>query len=211
MKKAFTLTELLVVFVIMGILAVAMIQNFQSRDYTTKQFAAFGIKGVELFEQAAARIKEVDTVNCPLGTFLSKRGGKSDFTIEIKDSSGNSIDAEETANLFAKYIRYEGSVVNFCSNTGYSSCSGTIKGYKIPGGKMYIGFKVFSTPADCPAYRMPNDTADVTPTYFEKNTGEFKTAQCWGEYYIDTNGKEPPNERGKDVLVFGMGEYGLAK
>ena len=210
MKKGFTLTEVLIVMTVIGVIAIVILGDFKRQDYTTTKYATYGLKAIELVEQASIKIREIEKTHCPIGVFMSKRGGRSDFTTEIVDSSSNSIDASEVATLFGKYIRYDTGIVDFCTYSKYTPCS-NVNGAKLAGTKTYIGFKVYNKPADCPAARFPNDTADTTPQYYDKNTGTHKTAQCWGELYIDVNGIEAPNQRGKDVTVIGLGEYGIAK
>lgn len=209
-KKAFTLAELLIVFIIIGLISTIIFKNIRPDKMKDKEMVALAFKGIRAVEHAMSNVMEIDKVNCPMGTFLVKRAGTNDFTMQLKDNSGGSIDATEVANLFGKYIKYETAVGNFCNNTEY--CSGsTIKGAKISGTNMYIGYEVFSV-TNCPSYRLPNETTDTpAPTRYNKNTDTYDTAKCWGKVYIDVNGIETPNTYGKDVFIFGMGENGIAR
>lgn len=210
-KKAFTLAELLVVFIVIGLISTAIFKNIRPNKMKDKEMVALAFKGIRVVEHAMSNVMEIDKANCPMGTFLVKKAGTNDFTMQLKDNSGGSISATELFNLFGKYIRYETGVGNFCDNTPYCSNS-SVKGAKISGTNMYIGYEVFSSLANCPTYRLPNETSDSpAPTRYNKNTGTYETAKCWGKVYIDVNGMDTPNTYGKDVFIFGMGENGIAR
>ena len=210
-KKAFTLAELLIVFVVIGVIATVILKNVRPDNMKPKEMTAMAFKAIRAVEHAMGSVMEIDKTNCPMGTFLVKKAGTNDFTMQLYDNSGNSIDATEVANLFGKYIKYETTVGDFCNNTPY--CSGsTIKGAKISGTKMFIGYEVFSSLANCPTYRLPDETSDFpAPTRYNSNTGTYETAKCWGKFYVDVNGMDTPNTYGQDVFVFGMGEKGIAR
>ncbi len=211
LKKAFTLVEVIVVFIVIGILAMVLFKNIKPNSLKPQEMTALAFKGLRAVEHAMSNVMEIDKANCPMGVFLVKKAGANNFTMQLKDNSGNSIDATEVANLFGKYIKYETAVGNFCSNTPYCSSTG-IKGAKIAGTSMYIGFEVFSSVTNCPSYRLPNETSDTpAPTRYNKNTATYDTAQCWGKVYIDVNGIDTPNAYGQDVFIFGMGENGIAR
>ncbi|MBQ8636199.1 type II secretion system protein [bacterium] len=211
-KKAFTMAELLAVMIVIGVLATALMQNFRSPKVKEKELIANALKAIEVVEQAFAKVKEIDKINCPTGTFISKQIGTGTYAYELRNDEGtSSASATDVVNLLGKYIRYEGGIVNFCSYTSY--CTDTsIKGAKLAGTNIYIGFKVNTGIEDCPTYKMPNDsTTYPAPTQYDKKAADFVTTKCWGELYIDTNNIDSPNTYGQDVFKFGLGEHGIAK
>ena len=211
-KKGFTIVELMVVFVIIGILTVALVKNVRSADVKEKEATAQALKVLRTIEHAIINVRELEATSCPTGMFINRNYGTNTYSYELKNSEGTAAaNAADVATLFGKYIKYEGDVGNFCNNTPY--CSATdIKGWRIAASNTYVGFKVYSNLANCIQYRMPYEATNASPpTRFNRNTGNFDTAQCWGELHIDTNGNEAPNEYGKDVYIFGLGEDGIAK
>jgi len=211
-KKAFTMAELIIVMIITGLLTTVLIQNIRSPKIKEKEMIANAFKAIEAVEQATAKIREVDKTNCPMGTFIVKHFGKGSYSYELKNDAGTSnATATDVMNMMQRYIRFEGTIGNFCDNTPYCSDS-NIKGAKFAGTKTFIGFKVYSSLDNCPTYRMPNDaTTYPAPTKFNKATASHETKKCWGELYIDTNGIDTPNTYGQDVFIYGLDESGIAK
>ena len=212
LKKAFTVAELLIVMVVIGVLATSLAHNFRLPKVKEKEMVANALKAIEVVEQAFAKVKEIDKTNCPTGTFISKQIGTGTYAFEFKNDEGTSnVSSADVIDILGRYIRYEDGTVNFCTYTGY--CSDTdIKGVKLAGTNIYIGVKVNSSLSDCPDYKMPKESGDFpAPTNYNKSTGSFDTAKCWGTLYIDTNNIDSPNTYGVDVFKFGLGEHGIAK
>lgn len=211
-KKAFTMTELTIVMIIVGILVTILALNVRNISVKEKAMVANGFKTIEAVEQAFAKIREIDKTNCPMGSFIVKQAGKGTYSYELKNNAGNAAaDASDVINMIARYNRFEGTIGTFCSKTPY--CSNTaIKGAKLAGTDIYVGVEILTNISDCPTYRMPNDASTYpAPTKINKKTGASETAKCWGKLYIDVNGADTPNTLGKDVFVFGLDESGLAK
>lgn len=211
-KKAFTMTELTIVMIIVGILAAALALNIRNVKVKEKAMVANGFKTIEAVEQAFAKIREIDKTNCPMGSFIIKQAGKGTYSYELKNNAGTAAaNASDVINMIARYIRFEGTIGTFCSKTPY--CANTaIKGAKLAGTDIYVGVEILTKVENCPTYHMPDsETTYPAPTKINKKTGNTETAQCWGKLYIDVNGADTPNTLGKDVFVFGLDESGLAK
>ena len=194
MKKAFTLVEILLCMVIIGVIAVVMVQTIKTKDFTEKSYIANALKIMDNIEQASLKIRELEKTNCPMGMFMINIMDTWEYA--LVNSSGNSASATDVINLYAKYLKFENTGLKFCDHTGYCS-NDDIIGAKIHSDS-FIGFEITST-EDCPNYYMPgSDTL---------TNGKGK---CWGKLYMDVNGTKGPDELGKDVFIFGMNEIGIA-
>lgn len=194
MKNAFTLAEVLVCMVIIGILAIIMVQNVKTKDFTEKGYVANALKIIENVQQASLKIREIEKTNCPMASFMINIMDTWEYA--LVNSSGNSASATDVINLYAKYLKFENKGLKFCDYTSYCS-NDNIIGAKIPPGS-YIGIEITSI-ANCPSYYVPGSTT-TTP-------GKGK---CWGKLYIDVDGNKGPNQHGKDVFVYGLNEIGIA-
>ena len=192
-KKAFTLAEVLICLMIIGVLAAIMIKNIKTKDFTEKGYIASAYKALESVQQASLQICELETTSCPMQSYMVNVAGDWEYT--IVNASGTNANTEEILNLYDNYLKLEDTGINFCDYTPYCN-SDSIKGAKIAGNG-YIGFEVTEVQT-CPDYYLPNSTTLMK--------GEGK---CWGKFYFDADGKKGPNELGKDVFVFGLGERGL--
>ena len=124
-KYAFTMIEILVVLVIIGVLSVVMLTNTKSENFKEKQIEASAYKVIEEFSQAANKIKESEPVQCPIGTFTAKieasTGVGASESFALYDSAGTTAaSAANVRDLFLKYIKAE-TIDNFCTNSGISS------------------------------------------------------------------------------------------
>ena len=210
-KNAFTLAEILIVMVIIGIIAVILIQTLNPNRYSEKTNIANARKAIELIKQATSQMIELEKEQIPTGTFMTRPAGSDSWEITILNEDGNDASVEDIVNLFGNYIKYESDVIDFCNFTSFCN-NENVKGAKVAGG-IYIGFEKFDDTDidDCPAYYMPNSENQISaPTTLDKTTGEFdKVKQCWGKVYIDVNGIKGPDTEGQDVFVYGLGEYGM--
>lgn len=193
-KNAFTLAEVLICLMIIGVIAVVMIKNLRTQDFTEKSYIANGFKALETVQQASLKIRDLENTSCPMGSFMVNVAGTYDYT--LVNASGTNANTTEVLNLYNNYLKLESVGINFCDYTGYCSNS-AIKGAKLPG-NVYIGFEVTSV-TNCPNYYLPNSSTLLT--------GEGK---CWGKLYVDTDGPKGPNQLGKDVFVMGLNEKGVA-
>ncbi len=206
-KKAFTLAEILIVVMIVGFIAMALIKALSNNSYTEKAMHANALKTITAIEQASAEIKDTEHTQVPTGAFMEYVTGQATYTTYNASGSAQAT-ASDIVTLFSKHLKFEKEGINFCD---YSSCSdASVKGAKMVG-DVYIGFGNIAI-ANCPSYRLPNETTDSpAPTYLNPNTRNFETQKCWGKVYIDVNGKNGPNTQGKDIFIFGMGANGLAR
>jgi len=203
-NRAFTLIEILLVAVIIGVLAVIMIKNINSKSFTDKANIANAYKAIEIVQQASAKILGAETDWCPTGKFINKIINNYEFGV-INPTTSKEATLDEMMELYGSYLKLQKRNLNFCSYTEYCEDSNTdIKGAKIVG-DIYIGFEKFASPdiQDCPTtYYMPESNELI-----EKEAGS--NGKCWGKFYVDVNGPAAPNEFGKDVFVWGLGEVGI--
>lgn len=205
-KKAFTLAEILIVLMIMAVLILIILRTIKPSDYDEKANIAHGQKLFANIENAAVQLLANETTQCPAGSFMVKPAGGS-FEFATKKADGTAADAAAIVDLFGGYLKYETESLNFCDYT--ASCSDTISGAKLAGGA-YIGFVKYDSIKDCPEYFIAGDeTKHPAPKSFDN--GAFVNKKCWGEVRIDVNGKKGPDTEGKDVFIYGLGEYGIEK
>lgn len=193
-KQAFTLAEILICLVIIGFIALIMIKNVKTKDFTEKTYIASAFKAFESVQQASVKIRDSETESCPTGSFMVNVAGDWEYT--LVNSSGINANTEEVLNLYGNYLKFENIGINFCDYTSFCSDE-EIKGAKLPG-NMYIGFEVTEI-EDCPDYYMPNTATIINGS-----------GKCWGKLYVDVDGTKGPNTLGKDVYVIGLNESGLA-
>ncbi len=194
MKKAYTLAEVLMCMVIIGFLAIIMVRNIKTKDFTEKNYTANALKIIQNMQQASLKIRELEKENCPTESFMVSVLDTWEYT--LVDSSGNNLEAAEVIDLYGKYLKFEDSGFKFCDYTTYCS-NDDIIGAKIAP-ESYIGIEITSI-EDCPEYYIPGSDATTA--------GKGK---CWGKLYIDVDGKKGPNTLGKDIFVYGLNETGVA-
>ncbi len=200
-KNGFTLVEILICLILIGVLSAAMIANMKVKRFDDQTMLANIFKAVDAIDGATTKIIELETEKCPTGSLITNVTGTPTFT--FVNNSGTNMTTNEVVDLYGNYLKYEETGFNFCDKTSYctkASITDTdkIKGAKLPG-DIYIGFEVTDI-IDCPNYYLPNSSTETT--------GRGK---CWGKTYIDINGSEAPNELGKDVFIYGLNGKGIAK
>jgi len=193
-SNAFTLAEVLICLMIIGVMAIIMIRNLRTKDFTEKSYIAGGYKAIESVQQASLKIRDIETASCPTGSFMVNVAGTWEYA--LVNASGANANTTEVLNLYDSYLKLENTGLNFCDYTGYCS-NDSIKGAKLPG-NTYIGFETTGV-INCPSYYLPNSSS--------LTAGKGK---CWGKLYIDVDGPKGPNQLGKDVFVMGLNEDGVA-
>jgi len=203
-KKGFTLAEVSIAMMIMAFLCLIMIQAFNPKKYQEKTNKAAALKAIEFTNQATAQMLDNED-NFPTASWMIKTGGLNSW--EYTSTATTSTDI---IGLYEEFLKFEGGVINFCDKSGYCD-DDKIKGAKVAGGT-YFGIEKFDAITDCPSYRMPYEETDSpAPSEFDPKTATYTTKKCWGKVYLDINGSSGPDELGKDVYVFGMGEFGLER
>ena len=201
-NRAFTLAEMLICIVVMGLLAVATISNMKFQNFNDKKYVASAYKVVQEFQQASMEIISNDKESCPVGKFMA------DNEFQLVNSSGSSPSLTEIMEIFAKHMKIEKIGSSFCDNTTYctkiSKASNKITGARLPG-EIYVGIEKYDKISDCPSYIDLNKKETITPAKDFNNN----TIKCWGQLYVDADGSKGPNALGEDVYIFGLGENGL--
>ena len=215
MKKAFTLAEILICMAIIGALGVVLMRSISNQNFDEKEYALKAHKAMRLIDEASAQIIQSEVEQVPAGAFMINTAGSWEYVIcSAANSCTNKATSQKLIDLYKKYIKFESTTSNFKSNyTGYSSAPTSIYGAKIPG-EIYIGMEVNSNNSitACPStVYIPASELKTNETFVASTTANTSDKKCWGKIYIDTNGKKGPNELGKDVYVFGMGEFGIVK
>ncbi len=202
-KQAFTLAEITIVLVIIGVLVALLVTSLKTGDIWEKSYMAQAYKAMINFDDVSSKIREIESTNVPTRSFIEPVMDGYEFT--IINSNGGNASSNDVYNLYKKYIRFtNSSAINFCSNTTY--CPGkNIPGGKLPSGA-YIGIEVTGI-KDCPSYYMP-----VHKDKKDKELGQIPgKGKCWGLLYVDANGTQAPNTLGRDIFVFGLDAAGVAR
>lgn len=211
-KKAFTLAEILIVVIIISVIALIMLKTIKPASFTEKANLANAQKAIAAMEKAFNQLLDMESTNCPMKTFMYKPAGTSTWEYACTTALDSS---EEYRDTLKKYIKYD-KVANFCTMSNACPAGTTdFAAIRLPGG-IVIGVR----PTDVDASIGTNCIQSFTPgeavrnpasQKFNKTTGALETAKCWGELWIDVNGKESPNTEGSDFFKIGLGESGLEK
>lgn len=204
--NAFTLAEILIVLMIIGVIAILALRNLNSNNFQKKEFQANAYKAVQEFQSASVKVREIEVEKCPTSEFTTEIMGEPEYS--IYDSPSVLANTDQVLALYGNYLKMENAGLKFCNYTGAfadSYCStgkDKIKGAKISD-NMYIGLEVIADTAtgvlgDCPSYYRVNPNEEVTGV-----------GKCWGRLYVDTNGKKQPNVYGQDAFVFGLNASGV--
>ena len=206
-NRAFTLAEVVLVMVLMGIIAIALIRTVKVKDVQSKTDTVAAYKAINLFDQASFSLRDIDSTYAPTGAFIQKTGKtvKADGSIEYSyERTINVSNAADIRNAFATYVKFDSTYDNFCTYSGYCDASETYPGGRI--GDIYIGFELLENISDCPNFYMPEAEGEIAVRE-DLRTGI--KPKCWAKIYIDTNGNKDPNTLGNDVYIFGIDELGL--
>ena len=205
-KRAFTLAEILIVLIVIGILAVLTLRSFNTKTTKDKINFARANKAVEVYNTASARIRLTENQLCPQQTFIIDSGfdtyEKGLLYCAKEEEEGEETCApassQETVNIFSEHTKFEKKNFDFCEYSG--NCDSIhAAGAQLPG-DIYTGIEVFDEVSDCPTYYIPGDEEETTPK---------EGSKCWAKLYVDANGPSGPNELGEDVFVFGMDADGV--
>ena len=207
-NKAFTLAEILISLTIIGIISILMIKNADTTQIKGKMNTAKAYKVFNAFDNASIQIRELNKVNCPMGTFIVSSGKNSsgNYVLEkaLIDSGKDAVDSQEALDIYGEQIKFSQTGINFCEYSGYCDESTTdIAGVKMPG-DIYVGMEVTNI-GDCPSYYFPEINSQLTV----RNNIDNTKPQCWAKLYVDVNGKEDPNTLGEDVFIYGIDAYGI--
>lgn len=198
-NKAFTLAETLIAMLILGIIAAIMIKNLKTDDHIEKTFIPKANKAIQVFDEAAVQLLDIDNPNCPMGEFIINNN-----TIGLLNDSGNAVNSQEAFNMLSQYIKFEKTGLNFCANSGYCADSTTIPAGRISG-DTFVGFEVTSV-SDCPDFYKPGQSEKITVV--NDPITDIKP-KCWAKLYIDVNGADAPNVEGQDIFVLGVDRKGI--
>ncbi len=215
-KLAFTIAELVICLMVIGVLAAVTISTMDTKNFYQKSYLASARKIINEFDQASLKIRD-NKDNCPEGVFI----------VDITNSSAEAVHTLNTGNIVGTYKRYT-KILNESSNicsTATSNTSMCPSGATRPGGKLpsgaYIAFEIFSSLSTCKYYdlekmvQMQKDketinmsTAPMLSASSRIDTLSSKT-KCWGRLWVDMNGKTAPNIEGQDVFGFYLGSQGV--
>ena len=216
-KNAFTLAEILIVLIIMGIIAVMMIANIKSDGFSEKANIAKAYKVINAFDEAAGNIRDINNPKCPTGSFIYRDGknanGTYGYSIGLVLPASNKEQA--VLDIFGEFIKFEKTGLNFCDYTKYcdsvnaSAASDSDKITNVPAAKfskdIYAGIKILPAIENCPDFYLPESDVKLTP----RTSIRDGAPKCWAKLYVDVNGIDAPNTLGKDVFVFGLDEFGV--
>lgn len=207
-SKAYTLAEILLVIVIIGVLSSLMIANLKTDKQINKTYIAKVMKVINDFEGASAEIMSIDTTRCPMGTFIGNLAGVEEFVL-MDESGSNVANATDAVDTFANFIKFQQKGISFCNFTSYCNDANII-GAKYTG-DIYVGIEKFEALEDCPEYKLPNMANMAANFPAPKNHITDTVEKCWGKLYIDADGPNGPNTFGNDVFIFGLGKNGIAR
>lgn len=198
-KQAFTLVEVIICLTVLGVLAVTLISNLKMDKFNAKSFIAQGYKVLESYEQASIKIREVEREKCPMASFIAQAPGEN--SLGLINDDGDEMSLDEVYALYGDYIKYVNpSKISFCNNTTYCDTASlddkNIAGAKLSSGA-YVGLELIEIQT-CPDYYIPGESTIKTSSEL-----------CWAKIYVDANGTEKPNQLGRDIFIFGIGDQGV--
>jgi len=234
--NAFTLMEITVAMMLIGIFAIAVTKAINLKEFDAKTSAANAYKVFDVVQQASSKIRATESEQCPSGLFLDRvladnTTAANPFTYEygLYDTNGTTLaNTRAVLKLFGNHLRFEQTNLNFCDYSNYCPSSNkSILGARIAGG-VYIGFEVYGDSAlrDCPdKYFMPYYSEDKAKENNSKNRKDVAYSEeielqkdmngnakkCWGNLYVDTDGPKGKGELGKDVFIWGLSENGIVQ
>lgn len=211
--KGFTLAEVSIALIIMGIICSIMLNSLNPNKSREKLDKIAAQKAIALFEETTVQMLEKHKTNFPLGAWMAEGVNNTWEFVTYKDGDGNEAESIDIVDFYKEYIEFDSDVIDFCDFTELEACDDkNIKGAKLPNG-VYFGIEKFdSADTTCPQYYLPQDNSlYLNPVQFDSKTNNFIEKKCWGKIYFDINGPKAPNEEGKDIFIYGMGEYGLEK
>lgn len=182
MKKGFTLAEVLITLVIIGIIAAMTIPTLMNKTNEQESVVALK-KAYSIVSQAYKRV-------------IAENG-------EINPETLNGNDASK--NLSAMFVPYF-SVQKVCGHSSEGDCfAGMYK--KFNGTDWWNG----KTDISCYKMRLSDGMSLAIfgfPEYKTFGNGEPLT-YVFGQVYIDLNGDKGPNTLGKDMFIFYISKYGV--
>ena len=207
-KKAFTLLELTVALVIIGVLSVMMLKAISVKEFNVKSSYAKAFKAAETFNIASQNIRLEDTKRCPDRSMIADAAGTYYKTLlycstpeepeegeELTETCNPVSTSQQVMDIYGDFVKYVTKNLDFCAN---SACDvDNLVGAKIAG-DIYVAIEPLSSVSDCPSYFHPGDSEQTTPE-----------GKCWAKLYVDTNGNAAPNELGQDIFVFPMDGEGV--
>ena len=145
--KAFTLAEILIVVMIIGVISILALRSLNTKNFEEKQFQASAYKIVEEFQQASVKVREIETESCPASQFAVDIMGDKEYAI-YKD--GSLANTQQVMDMYSNYLKMENMGLNFCDiTTAFSAdyCAGAAAGQIIGAkvaGDMFVGLEVIA-------------------------------------------------------------------
>ena len=107
MKKiAFTLAEVLICLVLIGILAAILINNMKFSDFKEKEFIATANKVLVEAQDALLQIRTREKTQCPMGVYTLNIAETNEYLL-VGDDGSTPATSEDVINLIGKYIKFE--------------------------------------------------------------------------------------------------------
>ncbi len=202
-KYAFTLAEVIIVMIIIGILTIILARAIRTDKFSEKANIAKAYKAINSFSEAATNIKDNQTY-CPMGSLIYKIKADGAYSYDYGINLPSSNKEQAVVNMFADYMKFEKTGLDFCEFSGYCSKGAITNSAVRFSNDIYAGIQVLSAIADCPDFKLP-DGSQVT-----QRAGLLEgKPKCWAKLYIDVNGLDGPNQEGKDVFIFGLDADGV--
>ena len=193
----FTLTEVLLVMTILGVIATVMIGTIKPQEYKEKALKISAQKVLNEIDHAFTMIVMEDSINNSMFNVKATDG----TTIGIDLAEGSSATADKFKNLVGKYITITRKT---CTDTacqcytGITGCTDTTNS-----SMFYL--------KDGACLKVNPATTNAMPTIFPEETGtaESKKMNVKGYVCFDVNDAKEPNELGKDQFIVPLGKNGI--
>ena len=217
-KFGFTLAEILICLTIIGVFAGFMMNSYRKINTSEKTNILNGAKAVALLEEASAKITGFNPTVCPMGTFMTEVVDTWELTTRttagVAPTPTSPLTSENVLDIFAEELKMQEKGLDLTTRTNINFGSfgvededaTAIKGARLAGGDIYIGFQVYDEIGDCPDVIIPGETTATTPKNFD---GSIQ--KCWGQVFIDVNGTDGTGVLGEDVFTFGLGKSSIVK